>query len=394
MKLVPKSSCCGCTACAAICPKKAITIQPDDEGFLCPEIDVSTCVGCGLCAKVCPVLNVGEARMPLAVYAAKAKDQELRLASSSGGLFTLLANETLAKNGIVWGAAFDHVDWHVYHCGVERVEDLSELRGSKYAQSDIGDSLQKVAQSLADGRAVLFTGTPCQIAALRRYLFLERVDVSNLMLVEVVCHAVPSPLVWKKYLEKRVAVAYGAKSASLRQIMHIFSRSKSRSWKRYEISLSFENAIAYSRTFSEDSFMRAFLSELCNRPSCHRCTMRGLRSGADLSIADYWNVDTKFPDIDDDKGVSLVLVNTSKGRELFDDIARRIEKRISDFAHAAATNPAIVRSSCCHKKRVFFFDNLMKSDFDGLVEKCLRQSIYKRVRHGLGSVLRRVGLRK
>lgn len=394
MKLAAKNICCGCTACLAVCPKKAIAMKTDEEGFLYPTIATSICVDCGLCAKVCPVINVGEARTPLAVYAAKAKDDDLRMASSSGGVFSLLANETLSKKGVVWGAAYDHEDWHVYHCGVDSVCGLEELRGSKYVQSDMGNSLERVAKELEDGREVLFTGTPCQIAGLSRYLSHQRVDMSNLLLVEVVCHAVPSPLVWRKYLEKRVSEAYGGKKAGLKQILRIFSRSKNCSWKRYATSLSFANEVAYLRTFSEDSFMRAFLAELCNRPSCHDCKMRGLRSGADLSIADYWNVHTRFPDMDDDKGTSLILINTVKGEKLLERIATQIDKCKSDFAHATATNPAIVKSSSTNNKRAFFFAHLCKQDFDDLVIECLRPSLYRRVRGGVSRILRSLGLRK
>ena len=347
--LPEKGVCTGCTACQAICPKEAIRMAPDGEGFSYPQIDEAKCVGCGKCLKVCHAINPAECRIPLAVYAVKARDAELRLASSSGGVFSMLANDVLAKHGVVWGAAFNHTDWHVYHLCVDSVDALAELRGSKYVQSDMEDSIRQVAKSLSAGGKIMFTGTPCQIAGLRRYLTLAGVDTANLLLVDIVCHAVPSPVVWKKYLNKRIHFAYNG-AGEPRDIRAVNARRKDFGWKQYSMALSFANGTEYVKVFREDTFMRGFLAELFNRPSCHRCPAKELKSSSDITIADYWGVDTRFPGFDDDKGVSLVLVNTAKGRVAFDSIASDADLLVSDFAHACIGNSPLIVPTKPHRK--------------------------------------------
>lgn len=391
LKLVEKSLCTGCAACKAVCPHDAISMRQDAEGFLYPHTDASKCIECGLCAKACPSLNQGAARSPLSVYAAKAKDDELRLASSSGGVFSLLAKDILSNGGLVFGAAFDHIDWHVYHMAVEDEESLQELRGSKYVQSDMGDCFRKVKDALLSDRPVLFSGTPCQIAGLRAFL---GHDYEKLLLVDVVCHAVPSPLAWKKYLEKRVSAAYNLREGGLRAIRRIVSRRKDCGWKRYSMSLGFANAMEYRAIFSDDPFMRGFLAELYNRPSCHNCPSKNLRGGSDITIADYWGVSSKLPEMDDDKGTSLVLVNTEKGARAFSALAEKIIVKESDFEHAVAVNPAIVRPTTPHRNRDRFFCRVMKSDFDSLVNRMLQPPLKTRIRAFAGRELRKLGFRK
>lgn len=390
-KLVEKSLCTGCAVCKAVCPHDAISMRPDTERFLYPHIDASKCIECGLCAKTCPSLNQGSARRPLFVYAAKAKDDELRLTSSSGGVFSLLARDVLSNGGLVFGAAFDHSDWHVYHMAAVDEESLHELRGSKYVQSDVGESYREVKAALKAERHVLFSGTPCQIAGLRAFL---GHDYEKLLLVDVVCHAVPSPLAWEKYLEKRVSVAYNSRGCGLRAIRRIVSRRKDCGWKRYSMSLGFANDMEYRAVFSDDPYMRGFLAELYNRPSCHNCPSKNLSSGSDITIADYWGVDAKFPEMDDDKGTSLVMVNTEKGAKVFLALAEEIVVEASDFAHAVAGNPAIVRLTAPHRNRDRFFCRVMKSDFDSLIERMLRPPLKSRIRAFAGCVLRKIGLRK
>ena len=367
-------------------------MRADEEGFLYPHIDASKCINCGMCQKVCPSINPAEVRRPLGVYAAMAKDDALRLASSSGGVFSLLAGYILAKGGVVFGAAFDRDDWHVYHTPAETEAELAELRGSKYVQSDVGDCYRQVKDFLDSGRPVLFTGTPCQIAALNKFLAQWKgTPLDNLHLVDVVCHAVPSPLAWKKYLEKRVSSAYNLWEGGLRAIRRIVSRRKDCGWKRFSMSLGFANDMEYRALFCDDPFMRGFLAELYNRPSCHNCPSKNLRSGSDITIADYWGVASKLPEMDDDKGTSLVLVNTEKGKKAFAALAEKIVFKASDFDHAVAGNPAIVRPTTPYRNRDRFFCRVMKSDFDSLVNRMLQPPLKNRIRAFVGRVLRHFG---
>ena len=197
-QLTDKQDCCGCHACASVCARHSITMQEDNEGFLYPVVDASTCIDCGLCEKVCPVINQDEPRKPLKVYAAKNRNEEIRRQSSSGGIFTPLAESVIREGGVAFGAKFDK-DWNVVHAWTDTIEGIADFRGSKYVQSIIGDTYREAREFLKQGRKVLFSGTPCQIAGLRKFL---RKEYENLLTVDVVCHGVPSPLVWREYLKE------------------------------------------------------------------------------------------------------------------------------------------------------------------------------------------------
>ena len=390
MNLAAHNLCSGCAACYAACPRKAISMQPDEEGFACPHVDGSLCVNCGLCERVCPSLHPKAPREPLAVYAAKAKDNALRMESSSGGVFSLLARQILSDGGIVYGAAIRGADLSVCHCSAENEEELSWLRGSKYVQSDVGDTYGSVRSQLDAGREVLFSGTPCQVAALRN--FLAR-DYENLVCLEVICHAAPSPLAWKKHLEKRAAAsAKGRDSARPGAVIdrRISFRRKDCGWKRYSLSLRFADDKEYLRELHTDTFLRGFLSELYNRPSCHECSVRELRSGADITLGDYWNVHRRFPEIDDDTGTSVVLVDSEKGAELLKRVSSFCDIVESDYADVRRTNPAVCRSSPPNVKRGKFFRLIhMGADFDRTVDSLLKRPLWRRV----GSFAKRVAKR-
>lgn len=208
--ILDKKDCCGCSSCVQRCPKQCITLKEDNEGFLYPIVNKEICISCGLCEKVCPVLSQGEPRKPLKVYAAKNQDEEIRRQSSSGGVFTLLAEQVIREGGVVFGAIFDE-NWEVKHDFAETIEGLAPFRGSKYVQSRIDDNYKKAERFLNQGRKVLFSGTPCQIAGLKRFL---RNEYDNLLTVDFVCHGVPSPGVWRQYLKETVARLFDKNSVS------------------------------------------------------------------------------------------------------------------------------------------------------------------------------------
>ncbi len=386
IELAPKDLCSGCAACRAVCPKSAISMVADSEGFLYPQINAELCILCGKCQRACPSLNRLPPREPRAVYAAVATDDALRMASSSGGMFSLLARQVLAKGGIVFGAAWDYTDYSVKIISVRDETGLAELRGSKYVQANVGDAYFQVREALKKGIPVLYSGTPCQIAALNRYLGKSH---DNLLTIEVICHAAPSPLAFQKYAQQREKEA-GSK------ISRIFSRSKNCSWKRFAILLSFHsNNIAYLKSLTEDPFLRGFLSELYNRPSCQQCVVRELRSGSDLTIADYWGIEQRFPLLDDDKGTSVVLVNTEKGAAAFTAIKGFCRVETSDYDDIRRHNLPVFRSFPPHPRRAKFFAAIGKTDdFDALVIRLLRPTLYQRIRRLGGRVLRKLHLRR
>ena len=356
----------GCGACVQRCPKDCIALREDAEGFLYPEADASRCIGCGLCEKVCPVLHRGEARQPLMAYAGVNGDEEVRRSSSSGGVFTALALETIGRGGVVFGAKFDE-RWEVVHGWTERAEGLGAFRGSKYVQSRTGESYKDVESFLRQGREVLFSGTPCQVAGLRRYL---RREYAGLLTVDFICHGVPSPGVWRSYLKEEVARQCDGKntvspvpiSGRDALVEGVSFRNKARGWKKYSFSLSLslpggqgrKNSVFLCELLTRNAYLRGFLADLYLRPSCHACPAKGLRSGSDVTVADYWGVGSVHPELDDDGGVSVVLVNTARGRELVGGLknVRLVETRYADVLRF---NPALERSARVPKGRDRFF---------------------------------------
>jgi coenzyme F420-reducing hydrogenase beta subunit len=343
---------------------------PDREGFLRPEIDAGACVGCGRCERACPALRPDDPRTPLRVLAARAKDEGLRRSSSSGGVFSLIARRTLERGGVVFGAAFDPSDGAVRHVGAESEEGLVELRGSKYVQSEIGGTYEAALEALKAGRAVLFSGTPCQVAGLRRFLDVAapELDRSGLLLVDTACHAAPSPLAWRRYLRSRT----GGRSRD--GVAAVSFRDKASGWHVFSLSIRTKGGGSYRRSIFEDSFMRGFLKELFSRPSCHRCPARSFRSGADVTLADYWSVAKRFPDMDDDRGTSLVLALTERGEREVAAIESQCDVRESDLGHATVGNPVLDRSLAPHPLRKRFFRWVRWVPFDFLVDRILRAS--------------------
>ena len=339
-----KQDCCGCSACTQRCPKQCIKMAEDEEGFLYPKIDISKCIDCHLCEKVCPVINQDEPRTPLNVYAAKNQNDQIRLDSSSGGIFTILAEQMINAGGVVFGACWDE-EWNVKHDYAECLDNLSKFRSSKYLQSIIGDNYLKAEQFLKSGRMVLFTGTPCQIAGLKHFL---RKDYDNLLAVEVICHSVPSSGIWQRYLEERLQTLRWSKS----DIKHISFRNKKTGWKGYSFVIENKNGNVFSELGSKNAFMRGFLADLYTRPSCQACPAKQLKSGSDITLGDFWGIDSLMPEIDDDKGVSAIIINTEKGIKALHSVNDLIP---SSWGDICVNNPALVKSAKASENKEHFF---------------------------------------
>lgn len=361
LKLISKHDCCGCTACASICPKGCIAMTADSEGFYYPEINENLCINCGLCEKVCPLLHKPAQHTILNVYGAKNCDDGIRYTSSSGGMFTLFAMDVLNKGGVVFGAAFDG-SLQVCHTGISTIQELEKLRGSKYVQSNMTGIFKKVRTLLNNGKKVLFSGTPCQIAGLKGFLMK---DYENLTTVDVVCHGVPSAKVYNKYLQE-IASDTGE------SITKVNFRDKANGWKQGE-TLFFTKTHRIGAPKRQETYMRLFLNNVSIRPSCGDCAFNNKRSLADVTIADYWGIDKQFPEFDDDKGITLVLINTTNGQHLFDSIKDKTTYISTDFEKGAQYNLAVSKSLGLHPKRQYFFDNLEKKTLKELEAKILPQ---------------------
>lgn len=386
-----KKDCCGCHACANACPKRCITMQTDNEGFLYPTVDSLRCIDCGLCEKVCPVINQNEPHKPLHVYAAYNKNEEIRMHSSSGGIFTLLAEATINEGGVVFGAKFDK-DWNVVHDYTETIDGIADFRGSKYVQSTIGNTYSEAKNFLQTGRKVLFSGTPCQIAGLKKYL---RKEYDNLLTVDIICHGVPSPLVWRRYIDEtadklRAERAGGKNTVSLSLneipvIKGISFRDKTHGWKKFGFRISYaafkaaENSVSESamdicESHTTNAFMRAFLSDTILRPSCYNCPAKQGKGHSDITIADFWGINHLDPDFDDNKGCGAIFLNTEEGINAYPfEMAENKEKT---FEEVIQYNSAYYRSSKPNPKRDTYFKVLEKKGVYKATQSCLHKPKY------------------
>ncbi len=361
-RLPDSDRCCGCTACYAVCPVRAISMRPDAEGFLQPVVAESVCIKCGRCEKVCPVLNPGAPRTPLAVYAAKAKDDGLRRISSSGGIFSLLARKVFEDGGVVYGAAFEDGTHKVVHKRVVDEAGLDDLRGSKYVQSELGDTFHRIREDLKEGRKVLFSGCPCQVAGFRGYLGKE---YDNLLLVDVVCHAVPSPVAWQRYLSCQ-------EHKEDAKIVRVFSR-RNCSWRNHSLSFEATNESCDVRIIDPASrtYLKSFIAGLFNRNGCSCCASRGFRSGADITLGDFWRVERKHLQINDDIGVSAVMCNTPRGICSFSRVQPDTVSLQSTLRNVVSGNKSLYDSHKSHKNRMRFFAEINDTNFDSLVDELL-----------------------
>lgn len=303
--LIESNFCTGCGACAASCPHFCIEMREDLEGFRYPVIDTSTCISCGLCESICPAIhNIADKDDPQA-YAVKHSNECVRIASSSGGVFPALADFVIANGGVVCGAAYAD-DFEVRHLIIDSVSDIGKLQGAKYSQSSAEYLFRELHSVLEDDRWVLFVGTPCQVAGLNSYL---GKSYDRLILVDMICHGVPSPLVWGNYLSYRLN-----KDAPKSQIKSINQRDKVSGWSRYRYSLciNYNNSKSYCMPQSQDPYMIGFVNNLFLRPSCAQCQFKSYRRCSDITLGDYWGVWEQHPELDDDKGVSLVLIKIGR----------------------------------------------------------------------------------
>lgn len=369
IEITEKSRCCGCSACISICPKQCITMYEDEEGFLYPKADKHLCINCGQCESVCPVIHQEAPKIPIVTYAAINPCETVRIKSSSGGIFTRLAEQVLDEGGAVFGAAFDK-DWSVKHIAVTCREGLAGLRGSKYLQSRMESTFKEAENYLKAGRKVLFSGTSCQIAGLKRFLHKE---YGNLLAVDVICHGVPSPKAWQDYLAEK----YNGLTIS-----DICFRDKRSGWKQYSQTVT-SSTSSFSSKYFENDFMNAFLMNLTLRPSCYDCPAKKGKSTADLTLGDFWGVERLLPQMDDDKGTSLVIIYTDKGKaSLLDSDCTEVP-----YQDAVRYNPSIENPVAEPVNRRYFFHLLGRKGFQKAWDNTRSNRWLKRVERKLFRML-------
>lgn len=362
-----KKNCCGCSACYSICPKNCIEMKVDEEGFLYPNVNKDLCIDCGLCEKVCPIINKAEEKVfEQEGYLIQNKDEKIRKESTSGGAFSAIAKYVLDRKGVVFGVQYDD-NLNVVHSYIENELDLRLYRNSKYVQSKIGETFKQAKIFLDEGRWVCFSGTACQIEGLKKYL---RKDYNKLITVDVVCRAVPSPLLWKKYVEYQ-------KSKYGNNIKNILFRDKSfYGYNHSQISIQLSNGEkVYHNGLESDPMLRAMFLNICHRPSCYdSCVFKKQYRISDFTIWDCF-VTNKFTKNLDDKGTTRVLIHTKKGIKIFNDIKNKVNYERIDINFLTKDVKELNTSVEMNYKRIGFVRDLQVLNGDELFNKYFRETL-------------------
>lgn len=356
---IEKQKCCGCHACFSVCSRQAIQMREDEEGFLYPHVDSDLCVNCGRCLQSCPALNSRTltSSNPIICYAAKNSDDQIRLQSSSGGVFSIFASHIILQGGVVFGARWDD-DFGVIHDYTETVEALSAFRGSKYLQSIIGESYLKVRKFLKDNRLVLFSGTPCQINGLKHFLGRE---YENLLTIDIACHGVPSPKAWKSYLQY---IGRGKK------LLAVNMREKTPGWKSYSIQYQFEGLRKIRNLRVNDPYMCCYLAGYITRPSCLQCPVKPGKNLSDITLADFWGI-SQLGYSDDDRGTSLVVVNSDQGQCFIDAMVS--DKKMINYRDVVKYNASLIKDPVVSAERTQFWNCCHSSSIGKTVYEMGRQ---------------------
>lgn len=373
--------CCGCTACVSICTHDAISMHPDKEGFLYPVVNTDICVSCGLCESVCPVLNrnkVENSPNQIAYKALRIKDKNLLKKSSSGGAFIVVATYVINNGGVVCGAKYSD-DAVVVHDFSETIEGLRVFMGSKYSQSDIRGIYKKIKDYLRTGRLVLFTGTPCQVHGLQLYL---RKQYENLITLDLVCHAVPSPKIFKEYIDF-CSKKLGGKVNSIDM--------------RYKLPYGWSHKFVYRFNLENGKHIvdptdfvnwgRLFFSKLIDRPSCHECKYTNYNRCGDLTIADFWDDNNLRPDIRSVDGTSLCLVNTEKGLKILNEIHDFIVEW--DITKEESFQPCLDVPTSKNIRRDIFWEDYYKKGFEYVYKKYFKPQNKQIIKNKIKKILRR-----
>lgn len=374
-QVLEKSKCTGCTACMNICPKGAITMQEDNTGFKYPVIDQEKCINCGLCKKTCPVLNTKENKSINECYVGYNKDEEVRLNSSSGGIFSLIANYILDQKGIVIGAAFNKEN-ELKHIAIEKNKDLKKLMGSKYLQSDLENIFKYVKENIKN-KKILFVGTPCQIGGLKAYI---KSDYNNLICIDIVCHGVPSPKLFRKYIDEL--------EQENGKLLNYNFRDNSTGWDTYSNTATFKNK-EIKEDRKDNKYMKLFLSDIALRQSCFNCNFKLGNKYSDITLGDFWGIKNYYPEMYNKSGVSAIIINTELGKEIFNNINKNIEYKECKLEEIVSGNPSLKVSGKEPKNREEFFKELNNQSISNLTKKYQKKvSLINKIKRKIKSLIK------
>lgn len=381
--ITDKKNCCGCSACAAVCPKNCITMREDAEGFLYPVVDEEDCIDCNACKRICPILSPKK-EVPFHQYSyiVQNKDVKVLYESTAGGAFTAIAKYALRKGGVVFGVELSK-DLIAHHIYIEKEAELSRFRNSKYVQSCVENTYKEAKIFLNQGRSVCFSGTPCQIEGLKNFLGKE---FENLITIDVVCRAVPSPMIFRKYLEYQEEVLAD-------KIRTVRFRDKYYGYKYSTMNvMTDQNHGNYHRGIESDPWLRAFFSNICDRPSCHSCHFRKQYRVSDFTIWDCFHAGRFSRMLDNDKGATRVLVHTEKAKIIFDKIKSEVVFTETTSKDLVAGVKEMRQSVMPNDKRALFFQDALKMDGVQLFEKYFPDTFCVKVKHFVRMMCYRMGM--
>lgn len=377
IEIQDKMECCGCSACANVCPVTAIKMEPDEEGFLYPNVDTDTCINCGKCNRVCPIINAAEPTpYERKVYICQNKNEKIRLDSTSGGVFSALAKYVLDRNGYVFGAEFDE-NWTVIHGYTQNEDDLGRFRGSKYVQSNVGDSFRLVKEFLEENQWVLFTGTPCQVEGLHNFLGKE---YEKLILMDIVCFSISSPGVWKAYLSHLETSG----KIDISKVKRIKFRDKTKYGYEYTLMTFYDEngEELYSSGPESNQMLRSFVSNTSTRPSCYDCKFKKVNRVSDFTAWDCYNVYKYDTNLDDNKGTSHILIHDQKAEDMLEELGSSLLLKNVDLEKAVMSEPAMIQCAEPNEKRTKFFQEFEKEDpfnvfFQESAKTCIERTLRK-----------------
>lgn len=381
IKIERKEQCCGCTACFSACNHGAIALQKDDQGFIYAVFDEAKCIGCGLCDRICPLINSDKKNEGYEnIYALRVKDEEILRRSSSGGAFYAIASYVITDlKGVVFGASYSE-NMEVVHTCSETLDGLKAFHGSKYVQSNTLGVYEKVKDFLLKGRYVLFSGTPCQVMALKLYL---RKDYSNLFLLDIVCHSVSSPQIFKEYVDY-------VKKVKKKELISLEMRNKRFGWSHAFYCMYYfkDGTKIGSDTLRLRDWNRIFFSGYITRPSCNECKFTSYNRAGDITIADFWDDNNRRPELRSSLGTSLFLVSTKKGAEML----QKIEDNVHywPISEEEAFQPCLSHPVPVNGQRDAFWEYYRKNRFVSTYKKYYRGSFLKRAFSKSNDIIRKL----
>ncbi len=371
INITDKTKCTGCSACKNICFQNAIKFEDDFAGYRYPKVDISNCIDCCLCEKICPIINPVKVdknyKKPI-VKAAWNLDEEVRINSTSGGVFSALADRFINAGGYVVGAIYTD-DFRIEHTISSSKEKIKQLRQSKYAQSELGDIFSQIKSILNNGDNLMFCGSPCQVAGLKSYL---RKDYDNLFLVDFICRGIISQKIYKNYLE---SVERHSKST----ITKVHFKNKDFGWNKFSTKLSLKNGDSYHKDRYTDEYMVGYLKHnLYLRPCCHDCRFKTLPRVSDISLGDFWGIGNYNKMLDNDKGTSAVIINSEKGERLFNTAKEKLYYSDSTIEQVAKGNACLFNIAPRGKYSNYFYKHFLKMDFIELIHKIEEKALWDR----------------